>query len=168
MEYLYIFGIVGYYLYKFYSNNKKKERENLETLPPTQNTTKKKKGFFDDFLEELEKQKQAPPTKTVQEPSNKKNHEPAKNREQKTEPRRENPVKKVQKKPAPLLVDDFSKPLNKYFEMPQNDLNDEISNTDIQSILEKPENHHHRKKFAGMNMSPKEALKAQIILEKKY
>ena len=52
--------------------------------------------------------------------------------------------------------------------MPENDLNQEISTNDIQSILENSDKPKSKRRFAGMNVSPKEALKAQIILEKRF
>ena len=209
MEYLYIVGIVGYYLYKAYSSNKKKQENNPGSFPTAQeNPNKKKKGFFDDFLEEIEKQNQSPKTQPQQasrntqtqkptsiqakestntrqeptykresettnkralEPTYKRQEEHPRNKNQKIEPRRDNPLKKVQKKPVPFLTEEISsKPLNKYFEMPENDLNQEISTNDIQSILENADKPKSKRRFAGMNVSPKEALKAQIILEKRF
>lgn len=161
MEYLYIVGIVAYYLYKAYSSNKKKQQEKAETIPPAQQSPKqkKKKGFFDEILEEIEKQNEAPAPAPQTIPTS---------REKKIEPRREIKPKKVEKKTATVLAEKHAQPLNKHFEMPKNEMEEEIANTDIQALLDKTNKPKSTSGFAGMNMTPKEALKAQIILERKY
>ena len=176
MEYLYIVGIVGYYIYKAYSNNKKKQQEKAEAIPSAQENSKqkKKKGFFDDFLEELEKQQTHPkPSTTKAAPVNRdqtinKRDETITSREQTIVARKDISTKKVQKKPVPAIADKHVKPLNKYFEMPSNDLDLEVANTDIQTLLEVSNQPKSKRKFAGMDISPKEALKAQIILNKRF
>lgn len=170
MEYLYIAGIIAYYVYKAYANNKKKQQEKAETIPSAQKSTapKKKKGFFDDFLEELEKQNQAPTTKQKEEtvvvaPTTRPNQ-----REERAINKTPQKIKQAKAKPAPVYAEDIAKPINKYFEIPKSELDVEIANTDIEAILQGADQPKERKTFAGMDISPKQALKSQIILERRF
>ncbi|HUH73100.1 MAG TPA: hypothetical protein VLZ75_01710 [Chitinophagales bacterium] len=183
MSYLYIAGIVAYYLYKAYANNKKKQQENAESIPSAQQPTKKKKGFFDEFLEELEKHNQAP------EQTSPKEETVVVKTPMRTAPREEtvvrSPTRNVQKEePAinkiprkltqakksasPIFSEEIAKPINKYFDIPPSEIDAEIGNTDIESILQESDQPKSRKRFAGMDITPKQALKSQIILEKKF
>lgn len=152
MEYLYIVGIIGYYLYKAYSGSKKKQEEN--NLPDsgyeTSSPPKKKKGLFDEILEEIERaqREQAPkPTpapQTVVIPEVKK-----------TAPKQQN-------KPFPKSVPQWETP-----QMAAH-LEGERTTSDNIFSLEGTGKIKRERGFARMKMSPKEALKAQIILERKF
>lgn len=145
MEYLYILGIVGYYLYKAYSNSKKKQEKN--NLPDSEYNTpvppKKKKGLFDEILEEIEKAQREQTPKPVPVP------------EVKT-------VQKQQNKPAKKTVPQLEIP-----RMAAN-LEGERTTPDNFFAMEETAKVKEDRNFAGMKMSPKEALKAQIILERKF
>lgn len=146
-SYIYIVLIVGYYLYKAYAANKKKQMENAEPFPK-QSTTQhpSKKGFFDTILEEIEKAQEA--------------------QQQTPKPN-----------PAPVVTAPKSKPIKTkkalaepmIFEQTSFLIEEEGQRVTADSPIFSEEKKVKKSKgFGGMNMSPKEALKAQIILERKF
>lgn len=163
MEYLYIGGIVAYYLYKAYSNHKKKEQENLDTIPPTQHLPKKKKkGFFDEFLEELEKQNN-PPAPTYQ-----KANVPTSNRREPVIDKTPKKLNSPKKKPVTIIDE-----VNKYSFQDYSEGNTATKigsepMQEMEAIIHESDQPRKKRGFAGMDMTPKQALKAQIILERKY
>lgn len=147
MSYIYILLVVGYYLYKAYASNKKKQMENAAPFPE-QSTTQNpsKKGFFDEILEELEKaqKSQQPATSTP----------PASVVQQKSTPKK---VTKTVYEPTILEQTNFS---------PEEE--GQRITVDTPTDMEDKKDKKWSRGFAGMKMSPKEALKAQIILERKF
>ncbi len=142
MEYLYIAGIIGYYLYKAYSSNKKKQENKMPDYG-SQTPQKKKKGLFDEILEEIEKAQkaeQAPKPATVAETV-----QPKSNKKKK-------PVAIIPQWEAPVMSIETE---------------GQRVTADTPFFTEEPAVKKSGR-FAGMNMSPKEALKAQIILERKF
>lgn len=174
MEYIYIIGIIGYYLYKSYSSNKEKEKEDI---PNADSTEEAQKGFLDQMLEDLAQQQDVttakpknststtstgdsfPPSKPVRSKSTAPHDDlyPPSRRptiQQKTKAKE--PVEKVVKK--------------ELLEMTMENISDlGVAVGEIGSEEERARSRSQSKRhFAGMNMSAKEAIKAKMILERKY
>lgn len=135
--------MIGYYLFKAYNANKEKQEEtyipeNSETNP----APRKKKSIFDEFLEEIEKAQQA-----------------------------QQAPQTVPTAPAPAVMKK-PKEVKNIVETPHVELASRLegqrSTSDTIPIEEIDTKKSSKRGFAGMNMSPKEALKAQIILERKF
>ncbi|MCO5230519.1 MAG: hypothetical protein M9958_05105 [Chitinophagales bacterium] len=139
LEYIYILAIVGYYAYKFFF---KKDKQ--DDVPEVTQPKKKSKNIFEEILAEIEKaskQTEAPkPKPKAAVPTTKKKE-------------------KIKYQPItmPESISSFS-----IYEEGQASTITEAPQQEAHTTIKKP------KKFGKMNMSPKEALIAQIILEKKF
>ncbi len=153
MEYIYILAIIGYYIYKHYSSAKENEEQLPDySVPGDTDSSEKGKGIFDTMLEEWKKEFETPapeyktPPLTV--PID-------------THP----PVKKP-------LVERKKESGYKPVEMKSNfqTLMAETEGGRTTEDLTAPQENRPSapRRFAGMNMTPKEAFKAQIILERKF
>lgn len=150
MEYLSIIAVIAYYLYKAYSAAKKNEKtsEPVHEVPsPSPAPGKKKKGLFDEILEEIERAQQAQAPKPA----------PA--------PKPVPSAEKVKRK-KPVEAIDYYQPLES--NMMSAETEGQRSTIESYSPVEAVPVKKEKRRFAGMSMSPKEALKAQIILEKRF
>lgn len=140
LEYIYILAIVGYYAYKFFFKKDKQD----ENVPEVTQPKKKSKNIFEEILQEIEKA-----SKQMEAP--------------KPKPKTAAPIAKKREK---IKYQPISMPESKssfsIYEEGQASTIIEVPQQEVNTVPKKP------KKFGKMNMSPKEALIAQIILEKKF
>ncbi|MCO5249255.1 MAG: hypothetical protein M9887_09950 [Chitinophagales bacterium] len=162
MEYIYIIAIVGYYIYKTYANAKKEEQERAKKLGKTAPTTPsdpKKKSLIDQIFEEIKKSSQehypTSPSPT--------HHAPQNTQKRVVPEARRSIEKKVLKqkvsadKNVPLLGQKHKMSVN---------IEPLSATPDYFKTAESTKK--KSKTFAGMKMSPREAIIAQIILERKF
>ncbi|MCO5233016.1 MAG: hypothetical protein LC105_04505 [Chitinophagales bacterium] len=138
VEVIYILAILGYYAYKFFF---KKGKDAEDSSSKT--VLKKRKNVFEEFIEKVKEE--AKHQTELNQPT------PAK-----TNPRK----KKKQYQPVNIPVPNESVFI--YEEGQSSTHNYEETAKDVHIEPRKP------KKFGKMNMTAKEALIAQIILEKKF
>lgn len=146
MSYLILVLTIGYYLYKAFAKYKEEQSDvNLPAPTPAPTAQKKKKSFFDDILEEIEKAQKA--------------------QEQSMNVPQQSMVKTQKAKK--------SKP-NKHYSPNKLDIaplspeQEGVRVTEDFTFEQVPATTIPKRGFAGMKMSPKDALKAQIILERKF
>lgn len=180
MEYIYIIGIIGYYLYKAYSS--KKEKEEQENIPKA-NTTKraatsskeKKKGFLEQMLEDMAQEYDATPSNPPQQYNAPVDDffPPPVHSSQRTAPSDEfyPPSRRPVSKPKPKAKEPIRVVKKELLEMTTSSITGlavaegEIGSMEEEEARKKKQSDRN---FAGMNLSAREAIKSQIILERKF
>lgn len=147
MEYIYIIGLIAFYLFRAF-----KSKDDSDELPvPTSTQGKPKRKSFEEMLGELlgEADDYTPPVpKSVPIDI----HPPV----------RKPLVEREVRKPEPSFKIPLDSPIL------QTELVEEGGRTTediLEGNIERPKT---RRGFAGMNMTAREAMKAQIILERKF
>lgn|GEM_PF-3845373 len=154
MEYLYIIGIIGYYLYQAYSKSKKdKAKEVVAEAPPK---TSKKKSFLEELLEEMDKM-------------NKKSGKPAPAPVPKTTPL---PVTKAEKKKPVKKVSSLDTIQDRIDSYVYNDqqIAEGIRSTidEVSPVLPDKDKAPSRFRLRGTDLSARDAVVAQVIMERKF
>lgn len=147
MEYIYIIGLIAFYLFRAF-----KSKDDSDELPaPTSTQGKPKRKSFEEMLEDLlgEGNDYTPPVpKSVPIDIHPPVRKPLVERKApKAQPAYELP------KDSPIL---------------QTELVEEGGRVTLDILEENVERPKTRRGFAGMNMTAREAMKAQIILERKF
>ena len=170
MEYIYILGLIGYYLYKAYNSSNRKEHKSESHAPKELETTQlpQNKSLFDYILDEInksqEKKTEAPHTedktrkrifsdhkKPLVESKNVKKSIPPKQR-------KINPIEHSHYQPVDIH----------HFENYNAFTDTEGQRVTQDAIPSKVKKVKQSSFFAGMHLSAKDAIKAQIILERKF
>lgn len=151
MEYLYIIGIIGYYLYQAYSKSKKDKAKEVVAEAPSK--TSKKKSFLEELLEEMDKKSgkpaPAPVPKTTPLPV--------------TKAEKKKPVKKVSS------LDTIQDRIDSYVYNDQQ-IAEGIRSTidEVPPVLPDKDKAPSRFRLRGTDLSARDAVVAQVILERKF
>lgn len=151
-EYVYVVLLIGYYLYKAFKGKKEDEE-----VPTTGEQKKKKKSVLEELMEELERQQKANMPKPAPAPTPA--PVPTATAQRKSPPKR--PVE-----PMPELLA-YEQSYQSDFVQMESKMVSELVDNDIKVV--KPA----RKKAAGIRLgstviSPKDAIVAQVLFERKF
>lgn len=152
-EYIYIVLVVGYYIYKAVAA-RKKEQEQTPIPTSTTSRPKKKKSFLDDLLEQIENEgkKQTTPTAPKPAPVAKKKN-------------RARPVDVIKEMPETV----FS-PYDQTYSFDANSEGGSLVETNPSTIKvsEQPVKKKTSIKIGSSVLSPRDAIVAQVVFDRKF